>query len=385
MKATRVLKYLTTNEFAILKDKYETMIAVASEGAQISQEEIDRLSNNSLEIKRYDNVGVVRIDGAMIRRGDMFSQVSGLTSYDAIGKKFKELEKDSAIDTIVAHITSPGGEVAGVAALGDMIGAIEKKKVAYIDDLGASAAYWLASQFDEIYANETALIGSIGVITSYAKSDDEAITIVSSNAPYKNADPSTEEGYKRVQARLTSIEEIFISKVAQGRGVSTEKVLNDFGQGDVLIASKALEAGMIDKISSFEDVIKNLQGEDMNLKELVKDPAAFNEAFTEAGIPNPFDLEARLEIAENKLAAAREENEKALIVAFCGANRDYISFAEEKEILESGKSFADVQQMVIEKAEAESEAHETHTGKEGDEDAMQAALSEAVQKINARR
>jgi len=377
------------------------MLAVAMEGAQIPQAEIDRYKNESLDIKKYQNVALLKVNGAMVKKGNMFTKVSGLVSYNEIAAKLKALDEDVSVDTIVMQLTTPGGEVAGVSALGDIIKSIDKKTVAYIDDLGASAGYWLASQFDEIYANDTALVGSIGVITSYEKGDSEEIVVVSANAPAKHSDPSTDEGYERIKKRLTSIEAVFIEKVAAGRGVTTDKVLQDFGRGDVMIASKALEAGMIDGIASLDQVIKKYKGDSMDtLKELAQDPTAnaekLDKLFADAGIPNPYQLSAQMDELKTKLAVVEEahnalveENDKlkalderALIVAFCGANRDFVSFEEEKAWLKEGKTFAEVQTTVMEKAAQDTQAHDTNAGKDADTDVMVTALSDAIRKMN---
>ncbi len=58
----------------------------------------------------------------------------------------------------------------------------------------------------------------------------------------------------------------FISAVARYRGVSAEDVVEKFGAGDILIAQAAKDAGMIDEVSTFEQLMKNLQkGEQMEL------------------------------------------------------------------------------------------------------------------------
>ena len=64
------------------------------------------------------------------------------------------------------HVDSPGGHVAGVQALADTIFQARKLKPlhAHIEDLGASAAYWLASQANTVTANSTAEVGSIGTM-----------------------------------------------------------------------------------------------------------------------------------------------------------------------------------------------------------------------------
>ena len=75
-------------------------------------------------------------------------------------------------------------------------------------------------------------------------------TLVSSNAPNKVADISTEDGRQNIINRITKLEGVFIDYVALGRNTTAENVMKNFGQGGMLIASEALEVGMIDDIIS---------------------------------------------------------------------------------------------------------------------------------------
>jgi hypothetical protein len=95
--------------------------------------------------------------------------------------------------------------------------------------------------------------------TDYTQYDAEKgikdIGIVSKNAPLKNPDTATAEGFKAYQERLDAIERVFIGRVSEGRGVSVETVEKDFGRGAVLVAqdpdpeqTSALSVGMIDKV-----------------------------------------------------------------------------------------------------------------------------------------
>jgi hypothetical protein len=80
--------------------------------------------------------------------------------------------------------------------------------------------------------------------------DRAAIHLVA--IPYKNTPPYTDEGRKRLQARVDSLAQVFVEKVARNRGVSTDTVLKDFGQGDVMVGQAAIDAGLADRLDSFE-------------------------------------------------------------------------------------------------------------------------------------
>src|SRR5690606_28406442 len=145
---------------------------------------------------------------------------------------------DPSISGIVLSIDTPGGVVNGVNELANAIrGARSQKRiVAYVGGMAASAGYWLASQASEIVIEETAALGSIGVravVTDTSKKDAEAgrIEFVSSQSPGKRADLSTEEGRARIQRHVDALADVFIATVGKGRGVKPDDVISRFGGG----------------------------------------------------------------------------------------------------------------------------------------------------------
>jgi len=109
------------------------------------------------------------------------------------------------------------------------------------------------------------MLGSIGVRTALlddSKAMEEAgfreYVIVSSQSPDKALDPSDEGDRARVQQIVDDLASVFVSKVARNRNVSEETVLSDFGQGDVLVGAKAVDAGMADRLGDFEQVVSEL-------------------------------------------------------------------------------------------------------------------------------
>jgi ClpP class serine protease len=211
------------------------------------------------------SVGVIAIEGPLFRHADMFTDISGGTSYDAVWKGLEAALAHPMVKSILLRVNSPGGEADGVSELGKGIAAAGKHKPvwAFADGMCASAAYWLASQAQHIVAEETAEIGSIGVRCGIV--DDSArdaaagireIEIISSLSPGKRSTPVDDEVIGRLQTRIDDLASLFVAAVARGRGVTPETVMADYGQGDVMIASKALAAGLVDEIGNFNGVLE---------------------------------------------------------------------------------------------------------------------------------
>lgn len=204
------------------------------------------------------SVAVLSIEGPLFRHASMFTDFSGGTSYDALHRGLDAAERLQSVSSVLLRVNSPGGEADGVSELAKRIAAFPKPVSAYVDGMCASAAYWLASQADSITAEETAEIGSIGVrvgITDYSAAEAAAgireIEIISSQSPGKRSSPVTDDVIGRIQTRIDDLAELFVGAVASGRGVKPAVVLEEYGQGDVMIASKALAAGMIDAVGNF--------------------------------------------------------------------------------------------------------------------------------------
>jgi signal peptide peptidase SppA len=221
------------------------------------------------------DVGVINIDGPLVRHASMFSDISGATSYDAIWRGLEAALSSRSVNSILLRFNSPGGEADGVSELAKGIAAAREHKpvYAYVDGMCASAAYWLASQAEHIVAEETSEIGSIGVrcgLVDYSAADAAAgvreIEVISSQSPGKRSKPVDDEVVGRLQMRIDDLAELFIAAVANGRGVDAETVLSDFGKGDVMIASKALDAGLIDEIGNFNGTLSAMPSAPINAR-----------------------------------------------------------------------------------------------------------------------
>jgi len=144
-----------------------------------------------------------------------------------------------------------------------------KHVVALANSLTASAAYWLASQADEIVAAPEALVGSVGVFAvheDWSKVWEQAglkLTYITAGK-YKvegNFDePLSDEARAHIQGIVDDAYSLFVSDVAKGRGVSAETVRADYGEGRVLTAKDAKAVGMVDRVAGLEETIRRLTG-----------------------------------------------------------------------------------------------------------------------------
>ena len=226
---------------------------------------LDNASGNKIENR--DGTAVLTIEGPIFRYANVMTRVSGATSVQQLALDFQAAIDDPAISNIMLNINSPGGQVDGISELADRIraGNAVKPVTAYVSSMGASGAYWLAAAAGKIVANESAFLGSIGVIASISdnrgaqeRQGVKRYEIVSSQSPMKNQDPGTDAGRSAIQTQVDSIAQLFIERMAKFRGVSVEKVSTDFGKGGVFSARDAIAAGMADNLGDYEGLVAQL-------------------------------------------------------------------------------------------------------------------------------
>jgi capsid assembly protease len=217
-------------------------------------------------------VAVVNVFGTITHRDSFWSQFfGGGTTVERLIATLREYGADPSVSTVLLHVDSPGGTVSGVPELAAEVRALSAQKtvVALANSLAASAAYWVASQADEIIASPEALIGSIGVFTmhedySQALEQMGVKTTYISAGKYKTeanpTEPLGDEAREHLQGLVDAAYSLFVSDVAKGRKTTRAKVLSDFGQGRVFPAGAAKEMGLIDRVATADETIKRLMG-----------------------------------------------------------------------------------------------------------------------------
>ena len=222
--------------------------------------------DNTGSVSIRDGTAIIPIHGPITARNTFFSLFAGGTSLETLAKDFREALSNEDVKSILFDIDSPGGVAVGPFEFAEMIYNARGQKpiYSYIGRNGSSAAYWLASATEKIIVNPSALVGSIGVVTTIPVQEQpdqdgyKNIEIVSSNAALKRPDPKTKEGLAEIRRELDDLESTFIDSIAKYRSITPEIIKADFGGGGVVIGSQAVNKNMADTLGTYEEVLANL-------------------------------------------------------------------------------------------------------------------------------
>ncbi len=125
----------------------------------------ERITNPLLSVQ--DGVGIIRLHGPIIRQPDLISSLLfGATDTEQVMEAITEASARDDVRALLLDVDSPGGTVNGTPELAQAVADATRTKPVYAFSAGqmCSAAYWVASQCDAIYATPSARVGSIGVI-----------------------------------------------------------------------------------------------------------------------------------------------------------------------------------------------------------------------------
>jgi len=268
----RAFTYAAEQPWAISESALRGILEIAQrENADLEAvaAKLGRPLENTRNVYVRDGVAVIPIAGPMFRYANLFTEISGATSIQVLARDFDEALSSPAVRAIILEVNSPGGEVAGVNELSGMIFNARGRKpiMAYIGAEANSAAYWVASAADQVIAEETAILGSIGIIATIrdtrardAKDGVVRYEIISSQSPRKDMDPATDTGRADLQKMVDGVAEVFINALARNRGTTPENILENYGGGSILNARPAVAAGMADRLGTIEGLISELSG-----------------------------------------------------------------------------------------------------------------------------
>ncbi|MAG24780.1 hypothetical protein CMI47_04295, partial [Candidatus Pacearchaeota archaeon] len=297
----KTLQQLHSVPFALYEPYYRALVEAVHAGNDYPNTEMEKffpkpsammhgkpgqMIGPTIELK--DGIAIQHITGPVVRTHDFWSRMEGATSIDEAYRDLASARDNPAVKAIVLHMNTPGGEVDGTGEFAGLVHqtANTKPVIAYVSFMAASAGYWIASAAGEIVAAPTALLGSIGVVTTYYDTSKmmesfgiEKVEIVSSQSPLKRVDPKEEGGRAVIQREIDAIADVFINSVAPNRGVTRQTVLEDFGQGDVFVGKNAIKPGLADRIGTFEATLRGLQNG--------RTPRRKNQASSSARHPTP--------------------------------------------------------------------------------------------------
>jgi protease-4 len=212
----------------------------------------------------FEGIRIIPIEGSMQKGRSKF----GGTSTIDVRRELHIANRDDDVRGIMLLVDSPGGHASGTQALFKDVANSAKPVRAHVDDLAASAALWGIAAVDRISADETAVVGSIGVFsvlmdTSKAQEQDGVELHLVSTGPFKGAGADgkvTDELLAEVQKRVDDVNEFFLSSVADGRDMSRETV-EALATGEVFNANESLSNGLIDSVSDFQTALVDFASE----------------------------------------------------------------------------------------------------------------------------
>jgi signal peptide peptidase SppA len=277
LKLPGIRRAVQETAWAIQESKLEAMVEVLelhAAGGAFTREEIQaRVGDRAKPISRVQGaIAVLPLFGVLSQRMDMLSEMSGGTSTERFAREFDQLMADESIGAIVLQIDSPGGNVAGTPEVARKIFEARGKGKAIIaqaDSLMASAAYYIGAAADEIVANPSAEVGSIGVYavhldaSGYNEKEGFKYTLIKAGKYKAEGNPYgalSDEALAAAQEKVDQYYGMFVRDVAKFRGVSVEDVRNGYGQGRALLAKQAHDAGMIERVATLEETLTRLGG-----------------------------------------------------------------------------------------------------------------------------
>ncbi len=209
-----------------------------------------------------DSIAVIHVDGVIAGTG---SSLDGVISPEEMLSYLDQAADDDSVRAVVLRIDSPGGTVAASQEISMEVARLAEIKpvIASVGDVGASGAYMIASQCDEIWALPTSAVGSIGVITEIPnvaglldKLGIEFTVLTAgeykdAGSPYRSL-TATETDL--IQQGVDTAYEEFIGIVADGRELPEDDV-RDMATGWAWSAREAQGMGLVDELGTYNDAL----------------------------------------------------------------------------------------------------------------------------------
>lgn len=210
------------------------------------------------------SIAIIDIQGTMTKAGSSLGGGGTVEARQAV----RQAEKDPTVGSIIIRFDSPGGTVSGTADLAAEVAKTTKPTIAFVEDLCCSAAMWVASQCDEVYANNTtAMIGSIGTFmglydVSKALENEGVKAVVIKAGEFKGGGfpgmEITDAQIAEWQKQIDAIQAEFTAGVAKGRKLSIDQA-QKLVTGLTYVATEALSMKLIDGIKTFDEVVAGLR------------------------------------------------------------------------------------------------------------------------------
>jgi signal peptide peptidase SppA len=229
--------------------------------------------------KKKKIVAHLRLSG-IIGNAGKFKQGIDFAGQEELIKKAFSLKKASCV---AITINSPGGSPVQSHLIYSCIRQEAKKNnkkvIVFAEDVAASGGYLISCAGDEIYANSSSIIGSIGVIyssfgfTELIKKIGVERRVHTAGKNKSTLDPFLEEKNEDIE-RLKKIQldlhKDFIEVVEKSRGAKLDKSGTELFSGEFWSGNKAKDLGLVDGIGNLHEVLRSKFGDEVIIKKFEK-------------------------------------------------------------------------------------------------------------------
>mgnify|MGYP006095291925 CR=1 FL=1 len=235
--------------------------------------------------KKKTIIAHLKLNGVIGNVGK-FKQGIDFSGQEEIIKKAFSLKKAKVI---AITINSPGGSPVQshliYKFIKDQAKKNKKRVIFFAEDVAASGGYLIACAGDEIYANSSSIIGSIGVIyssfgfTELIKKIGVERRVHTAGKNKSTLDPFLDEkneDIERLKRIQLDLHKDFIKVVEDSRGSKLDKTGIELFSGEFWSGSKAKELGLIDGVGNANEILKEKFGDDVVIKKFEKSKSWFN-------------------------------------------------------------------------------------------------------------
>jgi signal peptide peptidase SppA len=231
-------------------------------------------------VEKKPKVAVLRLSGII---ADTVARRGGI-SHAKYSKLIDKAFKTGNLQAVALVINCPGGAPAQSALIAGHILRLSQEKnvpvLAFVEDVAASGGYWLACAADEIYVQQSSIVGSIGVISTgfgldtliekygierrvYTAGKDKSFL-----DPFQPEKATDIQRLRQIQADIHSG---FKDWVRERRGKLLKAKENELFEGAFWTGETAVELGIADDIGEVHAIIRQKYGEDIKFRDLQPD------------------------------------------------------------------------------------------------------------------
>ncbi|WP_187431052.1 putative protease SohB [Roseobacter fucihabitans] len=223
-------------------------------------------------IKSDPTVAVLRLSGVISASG------RGTLNDQSLAPIIEKAFSRGKPAAVVLEVNSPGGSPVQSSLIGSRIRRLAEEKnipvIAFVEDVAASGGYWLAAAADEIYADDSSVVGSIGVISASFGAHEflarqgierRVYTAGKSKSMLDPFRPENPEDVARLKDLLEDIHANFKDHVtARRKGKLPED--RDLFTGEIWLARRAVDLGLIDGIGHLKPMMKARFGDKVTFR-----------------------------------------------------------------------------------------------------------------------